>query len=99
MSAHRLELLGSTRREPVIVIVVTCREFFQPQSQIGTFAKAKRLVGHDTGDNQQRKRDLGVSIIATGWNRLVVVTALTSRALGGDISLSALQEEAFTRPL
>ena len=57
---HRLELLGSTCREPVIAIVVACPEFFQPQSQIGTRARQNGLSGHDKGDSQQRKRDLGV---------------------------------------
>jgi hypothetical protein len=50
VESHRLELLGSRCREPVIAIVVACREFFQPQSQIGTRATAKRVVGHDAGD-------------------------------------------------
>ena len=30
-----------------VAVVVTCREFFQGQSHIDTWAMAKRVVGHD----------------------------------------------------
>src|SRR5262249_15455056 len=61
VESHRLELLGSTCREPVIATVVACREFFQPQSQSVPGQRQKRAVVPGKGDNQQPKRDLAIS--------------------------------------